>query len=185
MREIARRACRRERIGRSALHDGGVGRVARRQLHRAPPQPGDRGFESISLQRGVRCEPTFGGAPIFAGCRASSEGRAGISSSIGGVRPNTYDRPDAPIQSISQLSRSVPQQRVEVLDIEVQLGNFISPARRYDCQPEPERETRFKIDTVHLARVIKARRSRRGATRLTNRAIAQAGDPSLGCHQSI
>jgi hypothetical protein len=29
------------------------GRVARRQLHQAPPQPGDRGFESLSLQRRV------------------------------------------------------------------------------------------------------------------------------------
>jgi hypothetical protein len=36
-----------------------VGRVARRQLHRAPPQPGDRGFESHSLQRRVSCEPDF------------------------------------------------------------------------------------------------------------------------------
>src|ERR1700730_3371783 len=53
MREIARRACRRERIGRSALHDGGGGRVARRQLHRAPPQPGDRVFESIALHQRV------------------------------------------------------------------------------------------------------------------------------------
>jgi hypothetical protein len=44
-------------IGRSALRDGGVGRIARRQLHRAPPQPGDRGFESRSLQRRVSCEP--------------------------------------------------------------------------------------------------------------------------------
>jgi hypothetical protein len=44
-------------IGRSALRDGGVGRIARRQLHRAPPQPGDRGFESRSLYRRVNCEP--------------------------------------------------------------------------------------------------------------------------------
>jgi hypothetical protein len=33
--------------------DGGIGRAARRQLHRAPPYPGDRWFESFSLQRGV------------------------------------------------------------------------------------------------------------------------------------
>src|ERR1700738_3807236 len=32
-------------------------RVARRQLHRAPPQQGDRGFESLSLPRRVSREP--------------------------------------------------------------------------------------------------------------------------------
>jgi hypothetical protein len=31
--------------------------------------PRYRKFESISLQRGVRCELTFQGAPIFAGSR--------------------------------------------------------------------------------------------------------------------
>jgi hypothetical protein len=30
---------------RSELRDGGIGRVACRQLHRAPPSPGERGFE--------------------------------------------------------------------------------------------------------------------------------------------
>jgi hypothetical protein len=31
---------------RSELCDGGIGRIARRQLRRAPPLPGDRGFET-------------------------------------------------------------------------------------------------------------------------------------------
>jgi hypothetical protein len=32
---------------RSELCDGGIGRIARRQLRRAPPLPGDRGFETL------------------------------------------------------------------------------------------------------------------------------------------
>jgi hypothetical protein len=42
-------------IGRSGLHDGGVGRVARARTELTVA--GDRGFESTSLQRRVTCEP--------------------------------------------------------------------------------------------------------------------------------
>jgi hypothetical protein len=41
-----------------------------------------------------------------------------------------------------------------MLDIEVQLGDFISPTRRNDYEPEPKREPRLEIDPVHLARVV-------------------------------
>ena len=37
-------------VGRSGLHDGGVGRVARTRVHRTHVE-GDRGFESTFLQR--------------------------------------------------------------------------------------------------------------------------------------
>ena len=52
MPQIARRACGRER---SAFQGFTMARVASRaaRVRRAPPQTGDRGFESISLQRGV------------------------------------------------------------------------------------------------------------------------------------
>ena len=46
-------------------------------------------------------------------------GRVGISYRIGSVWPYAYDSPYAPIQPFGQLGGSVPQQRIEVLDIEV------------------------------------------------------------------
>ena len=61
MPQIARRACRRER---SAFQGFTMarGRVARGPGALSSPQTGDRGFESISLQRRVCCEPDFRGA---------------------------------------------------------------------------------------------------------------------------
>jgi hypothetical protein len=58
MPQIARRACGRER---SAFQGFTMarGRVARGPGAPSLPQRGDRGFESISLQRGVCCEPDF------------------------------------------------------------------------------------------------------------------------------
>jgi hypothetical protein len=55
MPQIARRARRR---GRSAVPGSRWRRVsARARVHRSSPKTGDRGFESMSLQRRVSCEP--------------------------------------------------------------------------------------------------------------------------------
>ena len=65
MRKIARRACRRER---SAFRGFTMarGRVARGPGALSSPQTGDRGFESISLQRRVRNEryPQHAGSEV-------------------------------------------------------------------------------------------------------------------------
>jgi hypothetical protein len=81
-------------------------------------------------------------------------GRVAILLRIGGVWAGANHSPYAPIQSIDQFGRGVPWQRVQVLDIEVELADFIGATRRNNCQPEPKCETRLEVDTVPLARVI-------------------------------
>jgi hypothetical protein len=58
MPQIARRARRRGTIGVPGLHDGAWSRRARPRCTELTVT-GDRGFESSSLQRRVRCEPDF------------------------------------------------------------------------------------------------------------------------------